>query len=430
MSAARVFALPGSSSAPLPGLGYGLLGAPLAFAALPLYVLLPHHYAHTFGVPLAPLGLLLLVLRLLDAAVDPWIGQQVDRLLQRPALLRRWAVAGAVALWLGFVALFFPPLRGVDALLAWCAGALALCYAGYSLLMVMHQAWGARLGELPAQRARVAAWREGCALLGVLAASVLPGSLGLASSSGVLAVLLVLGLLLLLRQAVPTLGGVAAAAPPATAAAALWAPLRQAALVRLLLVYLLNGVASALPATLVLFFVRDRLQAADSTPLFLGAYFAAAALSLPLWVRLVRRVGLARCWLLGMVLAVLAFVGSAALGPGDGGVFVLICVASGVALGADLSAPPALLAGWVRQQTQVAEGAVFGWWQLVTKLNLALAAGLGLPLLAALGYQPGQPDVGPGLTPLVVAYALLPCALKLLAALGLWLLWIKKEGMP
>ena len=41
------------------GLRYGLLGLPLAFVALPLYVLLPNYYARNFGVPLAGLGLLL-----------------------------------------------------------------------------------------------------------------------------------------------------------------------------------------------------------------------------------------------------------------------------------------------------------------------------------------------------------------------------------
>jgi GPH family glycoside/pentoside/hexuronide:cation symporter len=48
-------------------LAYGLLGLPLAFVALPLYVMLPNHYAREFGVPLATLGAVLLAARLLDA---------------------------------------------------------------------------------------------------------------------------------------------------------------------------------------------------------------------------------------------------------------------------------------------------------------------------------------------------------------------------
>lgn len=65
------------------GLAYGSLGFPLAFVALPLYVLLPHHYASSFGVPLAALGGVLLAARLLDAVVDPWLGRWVDLLFGR-----------------------------------------------------------------------------------------------------------------------------------------------------------------------------------------------------------------------------------------------------------------------------------------------------------------------------------------------------------
>ena len=42
--------------APSSGLGYGLLGLPLAFVALPLYVILPNHYARNFAAPLAALA--------------------------------------------------------------------------------------------------------------------------------------------------------------------------------------------------------------------------------------------------------------------------------------------------------------------------------------------------------------------------------------
>jgi Na+/melibiose symporter-like transporter len=62
-------------------------------------------------------------------------------------------------------------------------------------------------------------------------------------------------------------------------------------------------------------------------------------------------------------------------------------------------------------------GGYFGLWNLVTKLNLALAAGLALPLLSLLGYVPGN---GKGLAALAAVYALLPVALKVLAAGLLW----------
>jgi Na+/melibiose symporter-like transporter len=92
-----------------------------------------------------------------------------------------------------------------------------------------------------------------------------------------------------------------------------------------------------------------------------------------------------------------------------------------VALGADLALPPALLAGVIAAAGHHGEreGAYFGLWSWMTKMNLALAAGIALPLIEWLGYTPGTSSEG-GLEALTVAYALLPCALKLVAALLLW----------
>jgi Na+/melibiose symporter-like transporter len=180
------------------------------------------------------------------------------------------------------------------------------------------------------------------------------------------------------------------------------------------------------PATLVLFFIRDRLELAQFEPWFLFAYFAAGALSMPLWVRAVARYGLAQLWLAAMLLAIGAFIWAAALPAGSAWGYGAVCVASGLALGADLALPGAMLAGVIRRagHGEQAEGAYFGWWNFATKLNLALAAGLALPLLAAFGYSPGARDAG-ALNALALAYCLVPCILKLAAAGLLTVLWIR-----
>ena len=73
-----------------------------------------------------------------------------------------------------------------------------------------------------------------------------------------------------------------------------------------------------------------------------------------------------------------------------------------------------------------AEGAYFGWWNFAAKMNLALAAGLALPLLAWFGYEPGARDAQ-ALQTLTIAYCLLPCVLKLLAAGALYGLVIRGD---
>jgi glycoside/pentoside/hexuronide:cation symporter, GPH family len=402
------------------GLAYGALGLPLAFVALPLYVVLPNHYATTFGVPLTALGALLLGARLLDAVADPLIGRWADRWFARS--LRRVLIAAVLAALLvaiGFHALFFPAVSGTAALLAWCGGFLAVTYLAYSVLSVVHQSWGARLGGDAAQRTRIVAWREGLALVGVLLASVLPSVAGLGVTSAVFAVALAGGLAWLLAAPRP----VATTHDSLSPALSPWA---NAAFRRLIAVFVVNGIASAVPATLVLFFIRDKLALGAYEPLFLFSYFAAGALSMPLWVRAVPRVGLAKLWLAGMLLAIAAFVWAATLSSGSLFGYLAVCMASGLALGADLALPSAMLAGVIQRagHSGSSEGVYFGWWNFAIKLNLALAAGVSLPLLAAFGYSPGARDDA-ALSALTLAYCLLPCALKLLAAALLWRLWMR-----
>ena len=408
------------------GLRYGALGMPLAFAALPLYVLLPNHYAAQLGVPLAGLGAVLLGTRALDALIDPWLGRVVDAGLVRPRRQVMAAASAAAALMaLGFAALFFPQVQGSDALLAWCAVALVVTCLGYSALGVLHQAWGARLGGGATAQARITGWREGLALAGVLVASVLPAAAGVPAMVATCAVLLAVSLWALsgapFRTAPPRLLPAGNAAGSDTDDRAWLLPWRTPAFRRLMAVFLLNGVASAIPATLVIFFIRDRLQAPAWEPAFLGSYFAAAALSMPLWVRAVARFGLVRCWLAGMALAICAFVWAARLGSGDTAAFLAICIASGIALGADLAVPGALLTGVVQRAGHALrhEGNYFGWWTCANKLNLALAAGVALPALQWLGYAPGASSEQ-ALTALALVYAAVPCVLKAGAAGLLW----------
>jgi Na+/melibiose symporter-like transporter len=178
----------------------------------------------------------------------------------------------------------------------------------------------------------------------------------------------------------------------------------------------------------MLFFVQDRLQAsAQDESLFLGSYFVCAALAMPLWLRVVARLGLARTWILGMLLSVAVFAFASQLGAGDTTAFTVVCALAGAALGTDLALPGALLAGTIDSHGDRgrAEGAYFGWWNFATKLNLALAAGLALPALGWLGYAPGARDAQ-ALQMLTWAYCLVPCALKLLAAWLLYTLILRK----
>lgn len=415
---------PGPGTAAGPGLlrtaAYGLFALPLAMAALPLYVHLPKFYGGTLGVDLALLGIVLLVLRLLDGLVDPLLGAWSDRLRSRRAAI----ALSAPVLAAGMVALFLPPTGTEAGHLAWLVVALTLVYTAYSVAMINHNAWGAELTTDPVGRTRITAVREGLALVGVVIAGLAPALLGgaagadagLAPFAIVFAGVTLACALVLWRAPVAPRRAAASVVPLATRVAA---PLADPLFRRLLLVFLANGIASAIPATLVLFFIADVLQAPERQGLFLALYFVAGGLGMPLWVRLSAAWGKTRAWMAGMVAAVVAFVWAFALGPGDTAAFAAICVLSGLALGADLALPPSLLADVIdRDGRERPTGAYFGLWTLATKLNLALAAGIALPLLSFLGYAPGA-EGGGGLRALAFVYAIVPCALKLVALFAL-----------
>lgn len=399
---------------------YSLFAAPLAMAALPIYVHVPKLYAE-LGLSLSSLGILLLVLRFADALVDPLLGRWSDRLATRFSAI----IIASSALLAGMLGLLNPAAASTFsiALWPWLTVSLVLVYFGFSLATIAYSAWGAELPPDSAARTRLTASREAVGLLGVLVAAALPtvlagsGSqsattgLGLARFSWLFVLVLIVTLFTLWR-----LREAKAAVDKPTA---LLSVLKDGRFVALLAVFALNGIASAIPATLLLFFIDDVLRAKDWEPVFLVSYFLAGALAMPLWVMLAARLGKLKAWGIGMVLAVLAFFWAASFGAGDRIAFLLVCIASGVALGADLALPPALLADAIekanaREQT----GSYFGIWTFATKANLALAAGLALPIVSAFGYRSGEPTSN--VAALTLAYTVLPCMLKLAALALLW----------
>jgi Na+/melibiose symporter-like transporter len=418
------------------GARYGLMALPLSFVALPMYVNLPHFYATQFAMSLSTLGWVLMLSRLLDAFIDPWLGRISDVLYGRSAFAVGSAVLGLACLLLcSFAALFFPPdLAGTAWAVMWIATFVSLCHLAFSGLSILHQAWATRLGGGALFQGRVIAWREAAGLMGVILASLLPALMGWPVTTTVLGVMLLMGALTWrsvfeqVRCGTRQISQTQQTSPHDSSALSL--PLQQSLFLKLLCVFMLNGIASAVPASLVMFFVEDRIQSSASmSPWFLGVYFMAGVVSLPVWLRLIRQWDLPRVWAMGMALAIISFASVSSLGAGDEWPFFFVCMASGVALGADMVVPSALLNRVIDQlgHRGQSEGLYLGWWNLISKFNLALAAGVCLPLLAAWGYVPGVKEPA-GAAALSLAYGLLPCALKALALFVLWAFWIQPSA--
>ena len=407
---------------------YGVLAIPLAMLMLPVYVHVPKFYAEQFGLALGSQGLLLLAARAFDALQDPVLGHLSDRASARGIDRRAWILGGAPLLACASYGLFAPPSWAHTHIAWWFVCMLVLVYTALALVQISYQTFGAELSTAAPERTRITAIREGLGLLGVLAGVLLPAWCvlkdGPRAGYGLYAII-VAGLLL-----IATIISVHLSPTPMLARATRRAgdghwrtmlrPLANARFRHLLTVFLLNGTANAIPATLVLFYIDDVIGRADLAPAFLCSYFLAGALAMPLWPWLARRSSQQRAWLLGMLTAIGAFVWAAFLGEGDVLAYFVVCLLSGLALGADLALPPALLAGAIDHDTDhdtqhgrdYAGGAYFGLWTMITKLNLALAAGIALPLLAVCGYSATASAAPGSFAGLALLYALLPCVLK------------------
>lgn len=415
---------------------YGLLALPLAMVALPVYIQVPSWYVEHVGMALPVTGYVLFAARILDTGQDPWLGRLVDRLVARGRLgIALWAAAAILSA--AFAALWFPPVGGSGWLpIAWLSVSLGLTYCAHSFLNITLLSWGARVAPDTRGRTRAGAWREAAGLAGVVLASLLPAWMTRASGWTPTQAMAVyaLGFAIVLAGAVGVLlrlappwrreadaGGV----PPAGAVAPGVRLPALPAVRRLWLPYVVNALAVSIPATLALFFIRDQIARPQWTGAFLAAYFVAGAAGMPAWTRLAAIFGPARTWAGAMGMAIVTFFWAALLGPGDAWPYAAVCVISGLALGADLVLPPVLLANAIPADRDPA--GQFGIWTLLGKLAAAVSA-LALPLLSWLGYQPGT--LSSGGKALILAYAVAPCALKLLALALLLVQVIPHEERP
>lgn len=409
-------------------LQYGFLALPVAFAGFPLYVLAPDFYATQYGLSLSSLGIALLLLRLFDAFQDPLIGLFSDRYRSKTKPI---LITSALLLVLSIYGLFsfsyFSPL-------IWFALCMGLAVTAYSVISINLNALGALWTKDKQAQTSIAASREAFALLGLVIAVSLPGLLsnmvpkehvylwfGLA-----LALIMAAALVSFLRWHRTTLE----IKPDAKTHDSFFLSLKSLSTDsrKLLLVYLASMIASSIPAVLVIFFVRDLLGAERYTGLFLLLYFLSGACLMPVWKRVSQAHGKYRSWFFSMLLASGSFVWAFFLEQGDVWQYAAICIASGAALGADLVFPPSILADQLHDSKAEQNASThYATLTLAAKASLALSSAVSLPALEGFGFIPNIQNSASALLGLSISYALVPCVLKVSAALLLWRMFIHSQ---
>lgn len=411
-------------------LGYAAPAAPYAALYFPVFVFLAPFYAAERGVSLAALGALFIGARLIDAFSDPLMGWVSDRFPTRWGRRRVWLAISAPLVMISFWMLLVPPPdAGIWHVSLW----LILLTLAWTMALTPYLAWGAEVSGDYAERARVTAWRECAALIGSIIAVIVYGA-ATEAETGMrnVALFVVAGLPLALLVSLSVTRepeDLSASRPPMREA--LQAMLANGPFLRLLAAYFINGAANALPAGLFLFFIGDYLGAPDAEWLLL-IYFLCAAAGTPFWGWLAGRMPKHRVWGIAMIYASVIFLATPFLGEGDIWPFAVICVLTGLALGADLALPASIQADVVDLDTARSgaqrTGMFFAVWSVATKASLALAGGAALILLDLSGFKTGEANDPAALRNLALLYAVAPVGLKLIAVVLMWRFPLGREA--
>jgi GPH family glycoside/pentoside/hexuronide:cation symporter len=410
-------------------LSMGGLSLPLAFFSMWVYVYLPSYFFSQWGLSLAVIGAVMLLARLTDVLTDVWVGHLSDAGL--PRVSRPWQMVLAAGVLLPLSLMLVAPWgEGLSAF--WLLMVLMSVFFAWTWLAVPYQALMADWVEGLDDKLKLNGVKEAFAVLGVVLLLVWPVLMGLPSDAPVLmlqlwglfafSLLMGVALLFFYPQPARARAGLADEAQALTGRKILQVLKNSQGFRALLWPYFVNQLANALPATLFVLFVTHALGLGEAVGVLLLTYFFAGLLALPGWLWLAKRIGLVGVWQTSVGLAILGFSGLVFVEAVDFWGFWWVCVISGLSLGIDLAAPNSLQAQWIQQEEarlgQKVSGVFFGVWGLFTKLALALAVGLALPMLDWMGLS--TPTQGAELSQSAAyglwgLYALVPIVLKLWA---------------
>jgi Na+/melibiose symporter-like transporter len=386
---------------------------------------LPSFYAEQLGLSMATVGLMLLLARLFDVITDPIIGLLSDYAAFPFGRRKSFMLAGLLLLPFA-VGFLFQPSGEVSGL--YLLGWTLFTLFGWTLITLPYNAWGAELTTAYHGRSHVTGMREGFVILGTLIAASLPAVLGSGNDPRAALTLMMWSIWLLLPLTV-LLALLKVPDPPPRRALPPWtAGLRllwhNPPFWRLLIAYVLNGIANSLPATLFILFVTHVLAAPQWVGILLVVYFLAGVVSLPAWLWLSQHIGKHRAWAVSMLWACAVFIWVPFLEAGDVAWFMVICVLSGLSLGVDLALPAAIQADVVDMDSVLGggerAGLFFGLWGMATKLALAGAVGIAFPLLSFVGFEASAEGPKQGLWLLSLLYGGAPVLIKVLAVALVW----------
>jgi len=397
---------------------FSSLAIPIYAAQQPLNVYLPAILTQHYGLPLATIGLVFLFERLWGAAADPVIGVLSDRTRIRLGARRSWIVAGALLFGLSVAALFFPP---GDITVSYLVVTLFALYTGWSMIHIPFSAWSGEIAEGYHERTRVQTYLHVAGSSALLLVLILPTILDqirpgdIAAKQTAFGVFILIGLGIGLPLALRSFNDPQRFDPPAgsmTLRQSLRLILRERLLAKIILSDFAVVFGQSVRGILFVFFVSIYMGRPEwASGLFLLQFVFGIAAG-PIWLTIARRFGKRHTAVAGEVVQVAINLGLLLVTPNAFGLLLALTVAQGLAQGSGnlmLRSMVADVADKHRLDTGTDQTALFfSAFSLSAKSAMAIAAGIALPLVAWLGFDPKVPNSSEALTGLLLVFALGP----------------------
>jgi GPH family glycoside/pentoside/hexuronide:cation symporter len=462
---------------------YSAPAIPLALVGLPLVAYVPAIYADSdgFGLSLGLVGLMITLSRFTDVVTDPIIGFLSDRWRSKWGRRKPFMLIGMPIYAAGVWLLFVPPVTFSEITVMdqtfnygylYLFTMVALVYLGSTIKDLPYMAWGAELSRNFHERTRITSWRESFSVAGALIAAFTPAVILFFGYTKPVDAVWFLAVTMTVIMPVVVINAVAVVPEYPVAAPVEKLPLKHSLkivmqnrpYVRLIIIFALASLGSAMTASLAFFFVKHVLLAGDLFGLYIAPYYVSTVIAIPIWFKLSKRIGKHKTVLVAVlwfafwasfvpVIALtpyswyepfeipkmLAFLPSdahAAVSAHFEGIptgkflfFVILMCFKGSTIGAFTAIPASMAADVIDVDTaqtgQQRAGAYFSIWSMIRKLAYALGVTVATTLVVWSGFDSladplDSTNSAFSLLVLTCAYSVVPALFKLLTIPILW----------
>jgi GPH family glycoside/pentoside/hexuronide:cation symporter len=382
-------------------LGFGVcdLGGNLFFTLIGFYAL-KYITDVTLLVP-ALAGTALLVGKIWDAVIDPFIGFLSDRTKSKLGRRRPWMLGGTVSLVFLMVLMFTNPhIQGQGWLFAWIVCVYCLMVTAYSVINIPYGALTPELSPDYDEQTTLNAYRMSFAVVGTFCGAGLALMIvGMFTNvdTGWMVMGAVMGGIVSATALITIVTVKEPARAPAEAAEqkgflkTYAAALKNKPFMIALITYALHMCGTSVIMAALAYYFDYIYSGAGNMQIALGCLLVPALACIPLWTVISKRIGKRLAYNLGMALFAVAVILFFILGDGRGPIVIYVCMFfGGIGFSTNYVMPFAIIPDTVEldyaENGVRREGAFYGLWNLIQQIGQAFGNALTGWTLALFGY--------------------------------------------